>query len=1448
MRLVESNDGKSSTPSNNQPLPVDSSGARSAAMDRQVSNATPAVLFPPRPGHYTLENFVHSLLGGEDASGLTKRESRSQAQVPPSESLRLPHHSTTTLILVFDFDGFANVQTEPVDYYPWTGNHPEDSLTDQTIKSGFQNKPVVSNETNNAAVKTHCKPFKDKVAIPTLSSLFATVLEKRQAFGRIAGPSTAKPPPRVSLTSSRREAWLQDLSNPVIPLRKLNRTIPFGITGKVLLEQCLTKNIPIARAVWLSKAVGINELRAYKRKGATGPTGLGGELKWIREWTVHVQQFIESTSELCGQADFKHKMQYAITLSSHLFAENLLDQDTFTEWLLSSSEKAPIERLPMWLLLIRVQWKNLVSTRKRSRRLAQCLLSRIDAASSDPSKDILTPVIKRMQLFVATLVVKNKGSMILPSVWPQYQSLLAAMADDMLHPSIRSSLEELNVRNEHLTPGSRHIGAPHSRRKLIVDLLDSTTHETNFDELIEICCNIGDDLQMVATTVLEWASSIYRSGTHQVYLTIRMLRKFYDLEVDVDSIVIPLLSRKDSHRFNFAKVLTIVAALVRSSHFSVGRFCQALIVRGSAGAALEGSEPDRRLLTLLKELPIDDCPERVCTLRRLLLKEAGIKLNSIDNMASIIQTAVDKVLADPSATDSTLPSLSAINASTRIALDGWLQNRLKVLSQYVNESCEFTKDHGCSITRREFYVYRYMLEQLQDLDLLGELLHIAITSDEQDVMTSVVETLQYHLDSFAANGSLQGLTEKLIDRYQMLRLKSLLDKPLVAAMSSLFATLNSDSTMQLQLKNDLAQCHQRATVAMCSPASDNAVDVLMSDDVDTDDEIDRILTSGTTMDEQIVARVFKRITTRVSEWKGDDPCYAIRCGQWFSKLRAFDSETFDNLMQEWMTKAMTSNRRICLSILPALVGCGCSTVASFVQCTNYCRAPAKLDRNFCAELDIDTLEAILSTSPTPKTGCLDIWYTYKVERQKFVGSSTATILGFFQRAVQSCGTCEATHLQGRLRSLLAEENVSAFLKRAAVQASQDFQNCVCSLSSDDTAAVGALNKEGILSLFDLDKPHLDGEYSDEIMQLFEIADELSLPMCQLELLRLIPRNMSSKTSSVMRSASKEPFECLQNNLMTICDASAVWQEMLSVLDTTCVSQLCNVAERDHFAVLKKIVDATMDLTPVEGLENYDQASGLLQKNFTVVEALSIGRSSPRFFTIFDPLKGLVEALSSHRDSISEDGRTSPYIRCAAESIYCLLRLFLLLKHSDGAHKLQSSDLSLLVPLLCTILALPALQPFSDLLQFTYDILTYFSDDLTDDQRTHFSRLETPWHATDALPFIFGAAPNAQDSWLALVTSAAPAAPAPTPSPAQRFHQQQVAPATPRPAPRVPAARALSQPQAKLWNAPVPFPLRRWEVLPDAGGSSAAAAAAAAGGAGGNDTSVSLALFGARRVG
>jgi mediator of RNA polymerase II transcription subunit 12 len=169
---------------------------------------------------------------------------------------------------------------------------------------------MTQNETGSARLSIF-PALKNKSGLQTLSSLFTSVLTQRRAYGQITSISSFKPPPRVTVTDTKREIWLKDLANPTISLRRLSRSIPHGIRGKVLLDQSLSKNIPVERAVWLAKCVGANELRSFRRKGASGTFAMGGEAKWIRDFTVCVEQFVESIVGSCGEKEFKSKLNYA---------------------------------------------------------------------------------------------------------------------------------------------------------------------------------------------------------------------------------------------------------------------------------------------------------------------------------------------------------------------------------------------------------------------------------------------------------------------------------------------------------------------------------------------------------------------------------------------------------------------------------------------------------------------------------------------------------------------------------------------------------------------------------------------------------------------------------------------------------------------------------------------------------------------------------------------------------------------------------------------------------------------------------------------------------------------------------------------------------------------------------------------------------------------------------
>lgn len=300
-----------STPLRTAALPeVDSAGHQSPALSRSSlpDPDNPPMPMPkrrPRPQDQILPS-----VRKPPATPAIKKDSRPKPYVvevpaaapkcPPSRKQERPPRDPFSKGL---YSGFA-------DFHPWTGKHHEDTWNSEGVLKGTWDRSS-QNETSSARVAIYTPLRQQKGSLNALSQLFMTVLNQRRTKGQVNAPSTFKPPPRVTLTDTKREIWMKDLANPAMSLRRLSRTIPHGIRGRTLLDQCLNKIVPTERAIWLVKCVGANEIRAFKRKGVNTAMVLGGELKWVRDWTLFVEQFLEAVLFSFGDADWKSNVTYA---------------------------------------------------------------------------------------------------------------------------------------------------------------------------------------------------------------------------------------------------------------------------------------------------------------------------------------------------------------------------------------------------------------------------------------------------------------------------------------------------------------------------------------------------------------------------------------------------------------------------------------------------------------------------------------------------------------------------------------------------------------------------------------------------------------------------------------------------------------------------------------------------------------------------------------------------------------------------------------------------------------------------------------------------------------------------------------------------------------------------------------------------------------------------------
>jgi mediator of RNA polymerase II transcription subunit 12 len=477
------------------------------------------------------------------------------------------------------------LEGKAADVFPWTGNSPEDVLSEALVKSGISNKPQIMNETNTARPSLWSN-LKNKSGVNTLSTLFGAVLEKRQQNGRLQIPNNFKPPPRLTLRDSNRESWLHDLANPNVSLRRLSRTIPHGLTGKLLLDQCLNKNIPLPRALWLAKCVGINELRSHKRKGQAGTA------TWGRGWTSAVEQFLDSIISTIGHGDWKPRITYALQLATYLYKEHLLEDDHFLDWIINGLDACPSERLFIWLLIVSVSqyWTDITSCRRRGKRLAESLLNYLSKLHQLEDPLAFSAALQYLENTLLRLLATQPACLLLPASWAKYGGLLQNVAAKRNHPQITHAVNRLDARNIRLQSSKNPLSSSHTPTARIFGKLDSVDYmiAVRIDDLAYDCMEIMLDPTQLISVVLQWASSGYRDGSYRTYLATRLLRRWNHLGADTYEGVLSYLRGMTWAESGEPRILfRVVAELVRSKHFSAGRYLQWLIATGSLGRNLD---------------------------------------------------------------------------------------------------------------------------------------------------------------------------------------------------------------------------------------------------------------------------------------------------------------------------------------------------------------------------------------------------------------------------------------------------------------------------------------------------------------------------------------------------------------------------------------------------------------------------------------------------------------------------------------------------------------------------------------------------------------------------------------------------------------------------------------------------------------------------------------------
>ncbi|CEL07775.1 Putative Mediator of RNA polymerase II transcription subunit 12 [Aspergillus calidoustus] len=1091
------------------------------------------------------------------------------------------------------------------DFSPWTGNHPEDVLNDHSVKQGHYDRTQVSQNESNTARPSLYAQLKHRSGLQMLSSVFMAALEKRQSHNMVTAPSSFKPPPRVTLTDNKREAWLRDLANPSVPLRRLSRTIPHGIRGKALLDQCLNKWIPVSRAVWLAKCVGANEIRAFKRKGTSGTLALGLEAKWVREWTSGVQQFLEGVIGTCGSAEWKSKMTYAASLTARLFFERLLDYDQYFTWFLASLDSASLNMLPVWLLMLGIYWNSILRYRKRGRRLAELLLEKLQQIKDIRRPLLFQPLVDRLSCCIRKLVLEHTSSLILPSSWDTYKDLIRSCLHmkETADKAIFDALAERNVRVQ--LPKSRPESTQQSAQQRALHLFDSIHSSHDFPSTSMACLNSVEDKPALVAKLLEWSATPFRSGLCRIYTAARLLRKWKMSGVDIDSYIIMFLSNvEDTAQLNMDNVYHVISELVRSQTFSISKYLQWLMAKGVTKASrANNGEVMSSDVSLLTQLPMGRHPEHIRNLRQTLLSRAGLSLtderSAIESWKSSISQRLPNIF--PVKYSNAVPtSLSKLNPTWAVKseVSMWVRQGVakhtRDTARKIGGSSLSIDSRVSALTAGEFYCIREVLEDFGDLSILADVLKQATGCEDNMVLASATDTINYHFDAFCVIGATSDLFRGLIGSYARLKRYGTLNLEFVFSLIELGLRIPDESSTVALLRQDLARIESKSALAAPSPLSDHLPAAFCDVDASFQDKLDQLLSSGNGIDESSMATVFKSLTkileygSNLAKLSANDAC------RYLAYLRPFNPKYFDLMLVRWVCGLLRSTSRPVMSrILPPLIGVGCVTIQSFVSLVKKLLTSEKASPGIpeLASLRLDLLQLL---APQEESNTDLVSYRFRMARQEFMIKYPEATLNIIDDAVPLLDFKLQGSNTGPLRGDLTE--CAATLLRTLLLQNSSLVTGYCMQKLTHHSQFTTVLEKAVDLLLGFDLQHRETESRSQARKVILVNNDFSLPFCQLKLQLLF----NAKAGDEVR-----------NNIVDVMFKAAVedsrskrshWLGLVNLMSHDAARQIREQAENSFFSVplFDEAGDASSASTATSSTNSIDNAKLYL----TIIEKLA----------------------------------------------------------------------------------------------------------------------------------------------------------------------------------------------------------------------------------------------------
>lgn len=1022
----------------------------------------------------------------------------------------------------------------------------------------------------------------------------------------------------------------------------------------------------------------------------------------------------------------------------------------------------------------------------------------------------MQPLLELLQRLVHNLITAHPAGIILES-WEAFRPRLLQMAS-LTHQHTRIGYQAVIDRNDRLSFTNTSTLSPCLPSYRVFNALDKVYDWAPITPLSSYCRSHLSIEKGLLTALLQWAASDYRDGQHRPCLVVRIILEVSSTcDTDINRAILDALYILKDNLSVSSKIITgMLADLVELHVLDYSRYMRWLITVGALNIHSPQVISNRCDLQLLVEMPLENMSKDALHLQGSLLRRIGViisdDIQKVSRIKCLIAASLPEIYwpGDPALVEFSHGELNALLKTSSIAvvsaIRAWIGDAVQksVDEQSAGQILKGTINRSTlDITRSSFLKLRHVLEGFAAFTTLNDIMVSIISPKDHDLLHSIIDTLTLNFQVFAVNGAVHQVYQRLFYAYRELQPRTLLGKTGICSLIQLGTRIGVAAQVKQQLEQDLKLCDESIGLAAFTPMSD-----VMSDSMsctDSEDEIERVLNSAGVPDAATTGRIFSMIMAYLKQGLRCDRSTQRYCSSMMTKLFRLNQEGTVRQLDEWMLtyflnssgidltpffKELVSSQAINLEQL-----CACAKPNSFVTSLTDLKTIAT-----------KVLELVFSPPDSFENNNDDVECRFAIHQKAFCLAQSPLILDLMCQAVQRNVGSGINLAPTVLRNPILLSVIRKLLRQGSEPTWTQLDESGLCLIIQGSERLGSF-------VCDVIDPRGNIGYSkmsldQTIQSLFLGVDALSLPFSQWAL-HVIANALSPNSTNCRDSIVRASYASLRRSCL-------LWGQLVLVVDAQLLRDIRVSVERD---LISNYLGCDLEFNE-EDVAAADTHA--IQSRLDIVKVTMTNTSSQEGAEAESNDGALLESLKLHTASLETMVSNPPALKDQTRAygifkLEALLELSLIHVRSATFNAGENTFSIKLLGILCLLLSSATNILPKNFLQYIMDIMGSIITPLPLQSISRvIDDLPPQTRQNPRIKFLLGIQ-DQSDAWLHIT--------------------QPVTTSTPKPG-------NSSRPDlaVQATKNSVPFPLRRWELLPDATVNVDA-----------NDTALSLSLFDARRL-